>query len=163
MKFLIGKMTSIFYYSVMSKIVGYMLTWTTYGSWLPGDKRKYVQDGKIMPPDKTVLESNKKRLKAKIVKLANSEQEIVKQTILSEAKRIGQIIEGIVVYSNHVHLLVRPHSESIEKTVGRYKSITTKQLWIKGRQGRVWTKGYDTRFCFKEEDITVKKQYINKH
>ena len=23
---------------IMSKIVGYMLTWTTYGSWLPGEK-----------------------------------------------------------------------------------------------------------------------------
>jgi hypothetical protein len=29
----------------MSKIIGYMVTWTTYGSWLPGDERGYVKDG----------------------------------------------------------------------------------------------------------------------
>ena len=140
-----------------------MLTWTTYGSWLPGDERKYVQDGKIMQADKDIFERNKKRLKAEIVILTNSEKQIVKKIILSEAKRICQIIEGIVVYSKHVHLSVRPHLESIEEIVGRYKSITTRHLWTEGRQGRIWTKGYDTRLCHDDEDIAVKKQYLNKH
>jgi REP element-mobilizing transposase RayT len=73
------------------------------------------------------------------------------------------VVEGLVVYSNHLHLLARPHSESIEEIAGRYKSITTKQLWTKGRKGRIWTKGYDKRFCFDEEDIISKKQYIDEH
>ena len=147
----------------MPKIVGYMLTWTTYGSWLPGDERRYVTDGKIMQGDKLVLERNKKRQKAETVKLSRAEKQIVRNIILSEAQRIGQVVEGVVVYSNHVHLLVRPHSESMEEIIGRYKSITTRQLWTKGRKGRIWTKGYNRRFCFGEEDIIKKKQYIDNH
>jgi len=32
----------------MREIIGCMITWTTYGSWLQGDKRGYVKDGKIL-------------------------------------------------------------------------------------------------------------------
>ncbi len=147
----------------MSKIVGYMLTWTTYGSWLPGDERRYVQDGKTLYGDKNVLEKNKNRQKTETVKLNRNEKQIVEKTIICEAKRIGQVIEAIVIYSNHVHLLARPCGESIEETVARYKSITTRALWKIGRTGRIWTKGYDTRFCFNEDHIIKKKQYINNH
>jgi hypothetical protein len=69
----------------MSKIVGYMLTWTTYGSWLPGDERRYVADGKITEGDKDVFERNKKRQKKETVKLKRSEKQLVRNVILSEA------------------------------------------------------------------------------
>jgi len=28
----------------MARMIGYMLTWTTYRTWLQGDKRGYVKD-----------------------------------------------------------------------------------------------------------------------
>jgi len=30
---------------IMARMIGYMLTRTTYGTWLQGDKRGYVKDG----------------------------------------------------------------------------------------------------------------------
>jgi len=30
----------------VSKIIGCMLTWTTYGTWLQEDEKGYVKDGK---------------------------------------------------------------------------------------------------------------------
>ena len=147
----------------MSKIVGYMLTWTTYGSWLPGDERGYVEDGKILSGNEKVLRRNRERQKSPNVKLNSKEKQIVKKTILSEAERTGQYIEALVVYSNHVHILARPHKESLEEMVSRYKSITTKVLWENGRTGRIWTKGYDKRFCFTEGDIKKRTRYIKNH
>ena len=147
----------------MSKIVGYMLTWTIYGSWLPGDERGYLEDGRILPGNLKILERNRKRQKASTVKLNEAEKEIVHKTILSEAERIGHKIKALAVYTNHVHLVASPHSESIEDTVGRYKSLTTSALWQHGRKGRIWTKGYDKRFCFTEEDLTARIKYVNKH
>lgn len=147
----------------MSKIVGYMLTWTTYGSWLPGDKRGYVQDGQILPGNVRTLERNKQRQKSPIVRLSTREKQIVHRVILTEAQKLGHQIEVCVVFSNHVHLLARPHSESIEEVVGRYKSVTTCALWQHGRKGRIWTKGYDKRFCFTEGDLTARIKYVNKH
>ncbi len=35
----------------MGKFIGYMVTWATYGSWLQGDKRGYVKNGKIFQKD----------------------------------------------------------------------------------------------------------------
>jgi len=29
---------------IMARMIGYMLTWTTYGTWLQRDKRGYVKD-----------------------------------------------------------------------------------------------------------------------
>jgi REP element-mobilizing transposase RayT len=147
----------------MSKIVGYMVTWTTYGSWLPGDKRGYVDNGKTLLGDVKILERNRKRQKSSIVKLNAREKEIVKRTILVEAEKIDHKIEALSVYSNHIHLLARPHTESIEKLAGRYKSMTTRALWQKGRKGRIWTKGYDKRFCFSEEEIANRIKYVQNH
>ncbi|HEW78471.1 MAG TPA: hypothetical protein ENH34_00675 [Phycisphaerales bacterium] len=147
----------------MSKIAGSMLTWTTYGSWLPGDERGYVEDGKILSGNEKVLRRNRERQKSLSVKLNSKEKQIVKKTILSEAEKIGQHIEALVVCSNHVHILVRPHKESLEETVSRYKSVTTRVLWGNGRIGRIWTKGYDKRFCFPEDDIKKRTLYIKNH
>ncbi|MBA7613882.1 hypothetical protein ES703_21140 [subsurface metagenome] len=83
--------------------------------------------------------------------------------ILAEAQKLGHQIEAYVVFSNHVHLAARTHSKSIEEVVGRYKSVTTRALWQYGRKGRIWTRGYDKRFCFSEDELTQRIQYVNKH
>ena len=147
----------------MSRIIGYMVTWTTYGSWLPGDERGYVENGRILPGNSNILERHRKRQKASTVKLNEVEKEIVHKTILSEAESINHKIKALVVCTNHVHLVARPHSESIKDTVGRYKSVTTRALWQHGRKGRIWTKGYDKRFCFTEEKLAQRIRYVNKH
>jgi hypothetical protein len=37
-----------------------MLTWTAYGSWLQGDRRKYVKNGQILDPNPSLESKNKK-------------------------------------------------------------------------------------------------------
>ena len=148
---------------IMSKIVGYMVTWTTYGSWLPGDERGYVANGQILQGDLKTLQRNKKRLKSQAVKLNKKEIQLVRQTILNEAKENGHKILALAVCTNHVHLTAIPNTKSIEDIVGRYKSITTCALWKLGLKGRIWTKGYDKRFCFSEGELTQRVQYVNKH
>lgn len=147
----------------MSQIIGYMLTWTTYGSWLPGDERGYVKDGQILPANPQVLKASKKRQKSPAVKLNKPEIKLVQQAILAEAGRIGHKILALSVRSNHVHLVLSPHSESVEKTAGRYKSITTRALWKHSRKGRIWTKGYDKRFCFSEKELAARVKYVQNH
>jgi REP element-mobilizing transposase RayT len=69
----------------------------------------------------------------------------------------------LAVYSSHIHLLARPHTQSIEELAGRYKSMTTRVLWQQGRKGRIWSKGYDKRFCFSEEKLAAKISYVQNH
>ena len=42
----------------MGLLIGYMLTWTTYGSWLQGDKRGYVKNGEILGSNPELYKSN---------------------------------------------------------------------------------------------------------
>ena len=97
------------------------------------------------------------------MKLDTKEKQIVKQVIIAEARRIKHKIEALVVYSNHVHMLARSHCDSIEEVTGRYKSLTTRALWENGRKGRIWTKGFDKRYCFTEEDLERRIDYIQNH
>lgn len=147
----------------MSKIVGYMVTWTTYGSWLRGDERGFVANGQILPGSPEVLQADRKRQRSAGVRLNGREIRLVRQGIFSEAERIGHEVEALAVCTNHVHLVARPHSESVEELVGRYKSLTTRALWQYGRQGRIWTKGYDKRFCFSDEEFAGRIKYVQNH
>ena len=147
----------------MSNIIGYMVTWTTYGSWLQGDQRGYVKHGKIMPGNQQILLSNRRLQRAKTVKLSPAQRAIVHQTILDEAERIGQTIEAIAVCEHHVHIVARPCRESIGQIVSRYKNAAMFALCKNARVGRVWTHGFDKRFCFTDDEMRCRIEYVRKH
>ncbi len=140
-----------------------MVTWTTYGSWLPGDKRGYVENGHILLANRGIFKASKKQMKYQAVFLNKKEIKIVLQVLLNEAKRIRNEVLALVVCANHVHIAIRPHSQSIDTIIGRYKSTTTRALWDTGRKGRIWTKGFDKRFCFSDKELATRIKYINKH
>lgn len=147
----------------MPKTIGYMLTWTTYGSWLQGDERSYVKDGRTLGGNKKLVELCEKYQKGHTVKLGYDEKNIVRRAILNEAERIGYTIEALAVCSNHVHLVARYSPEPIGQIVSRFKNVTTSALKKHGRDGRVWTRGFDKRFCFNEEDLNWRIQYVENH
>ncbi len=148
----------------MSEIIGYMATWTTYGTWLPGDKRGYVDNkGQLQQGDEALYEKSKELQKSPTVTLNLAEKNSVKHTILDESLRIGHKIISLAVCTNHVHLLARPYQEPIDKMINRYKSLTTRIFWEHGRTGKIWTRGYDKQFCFNEKELVARMVYILKH
>jgi REP element-mobilizing transposase RayT len=147
----------------MGKMIGYMVTWTTYGTWLQGDKRGYVQDGEILQSDARLETANKKLQKFEIVRLTSKQKKVVENAILKEAERIGQKILALAVYSNHIHLVAGSGKESIENTVSRYKNVATSALKKTGLTKRIWTRGFDKRFCFNGEKIEQKIEYVRRH
>ena len=102
-----------------------MLTWTTYGSWLQGDERGWVKNGKILEPDSRRYLTNKQKIKSAPVKLKESQRRLVKEIISSESKKINHRIYARAVCSNHVHIVAGSCSESISRIVQRYKRVST--------------------------------------
>jgi hypothetical protein len=149
--------------NTVSKMIGYMVTWTTYGSWLQGDHRGYVKRGKIMSGNERILQSNRKLQRSKTVRLNPSQRAIVRQTILDEAKKTGQMIEAIAVCEHHVHIVARPCQEPIGQVVSRYRNAAMFALSGRGQVARIWTRGFDKRFCFTEDDIGFRIEYVRKH
>ncbi len=140
-----------------------MVTWTAYGTWLQGDKRGYVRDGKILPSDTGFEAANKKLQKSGLVRLTTEQKKVVEYAVLKEAERIGQKILALAVCSNHIHLVVGSGNESIESTVSRYKNVSTCALKKLGLTKRIWTRGFDKRFCFTDEQLERKIKYVRRH
>ena len=147
----------------MAKIIGYMITWTTYGSWLQGDKRGYVKDGKILLKNDALLKSNLKRLKNPPTRLETEHCAIVRRAILKKAKEIRQRIYAIAVCSNHVHIVAERTNESIEKVVSFYENAARLALRSNDFIGRIWTKGFDKRFCFNQQELQSNIKYVESH
>jgi REP element-mobilizing transposase RayT len=143
--------------------MAYMITWTTYGSWLQGDERKYVKDGQTLEPNPNLKKSNLLSLKQQIIKLTPSRQNIVQNAILEEAKRINHKIRAITVCSHHVHIVAENNHTPINQAVSRYKNVATAALKRSGYTGKLWTEGYDKRFCFTEEELKQRVKYVIKH
>jgi REP element-mobilizing transposase RayT len=70
---------------------------------------------------------------------------------------------AISVWSNHVHIVQRYNGRPIEKTVRIYKNTATAALRRAGFEGKVWTRGYDKRFCFSEKELRARVDYVNRH
>jgi len=144
-------------------MTGYMMTWTTYGSWLPGDKRGYVKHGKTKPGYPKIMNASQSLQKSVTVALNSRQKTIIRQAILQEAERIGHKIEAIAVCTNHIHLVARPSEESIESIVSRYKNVAMFALRKDGPIRRIWTRGFDKRFCFNEKSLNQRIEYVKKH
>ncbi len=148
---------------MMKKMIGYMVTWTTYGSWLQGDKKGYVKDGKILEKNDKLKSANQRRQKYPTVKLNSKQKQIISNSIIEEAHRINHKIYAITVCSNHVHIVASVSEESIEQSVHRYKYSATLALRKFGSQGRMWSKGFDKRFCFTDKELENKIRYVRSH
>ena len=144
-------------------MIAYMLTWTTYGTWLQGDGREYCKDGKTLQANPYLYHSNYNSLKHKPVYLSESERVIVKQRISQEARRIGQHVYALTVQHNHVHLVLEKTEDTIESAVHRYKRTATYVLRQNSFVGKVWTVGYDKRYCFNQSQLNTRVEYVLRH
>lgn len=147
----------------MASTVGYFVTWTTYGSWLPGDRRGYVCDGKVLEGDEVVFARNQSRLVKDPVRFNREQKGAVKKAILAVACQRGDAVEAVSVWSNHVHVVVRYSGREIEDFVAQCKTAGRQAVGYKGLNGKVWTIGFYNRFCFDEVTLRQKVAYVLGH
>ncbi len=140
-----------------------MLTWTTYGTWLQGDERGYVKDGKTLGGDRVLMEANKRSQAGRTVHLSAKQKRVVHNAILREGALLGQRILALAVCSNHVHLVAEYITKPVGDVVAIYKAAGRKALNDLGIKGKVWTKGFDKRFCFDRESMQERIDYVNRH
>jgi len=98
-----------------------MLTWTTYGSWLQGDERGYVRDGKILPGNKGLAQANTLSQVQGAVKLSKAQQQLVREAIVEEAALRGQRVYALSVKATHIHMVVENTRLPISNIVAYYK------------------------------------------
>jgi len=63
----------------------------------------------------------------------------------------------------NVHLVAGKGKESVENAVSRYKNVSSGALKKTGLTKRIWTRGFDKRFCFSGEQLEQKIKYVRRH
>lgn len=143
------------------RVLGVMVTCTTYGTWLRGDRRGWVDDGVVYPPDRELQEADHSRLKHTPFQFAEDAWHTVGELIgRALIDRIKQRILALTVQTWHVHWVVAASEVPIADVVRCGKEAVRYGL----RPGRpIWTDGYDKRFCFDEASLVARIGYVERH
>ncbi len=131
----------------------FLITFTTYGSWLHGDTRGSV-DRKHNAPGTEVLVGDEtrermefERLRQAPMKLSVEERRVVQQAIADVCRHRGWRLIALNVRSNHVHVVVVMDGTP-ERAMIEFKAYATRRLreagLIEGDR-RVWTRHGSTR------------------
>jgi len=112
----------------MSEPLAYFLTWTTYGTWLPGDERGWIRREKGIqlpsPPIKSTMEG---RMNEKLCTLDTQQRELVEKTIYDHCGVRGWHLHAVNCRSNHVHVIVSADRKP-EAVRDQFKSWCTRKL-----------------------------------
>jgi len=135
-----------------------MITTTSYGSWLPGDARGYVQQGDILPAAPRLESHAQSLLKSEPVTFSTSEQAALYKALVLAAYEFEYQLTDACVESWHLHWIVG-HSDPIKDMVGRLKTRMRQEL----DRGKIWTSGYHFRELNRDEERVIARNYITRH
>lgn len=147
----------------MLEFVAYFITWTTYGTWLPGDARGWRKRHAGEQTSQPLLEKwCRGRMTGETVLLSQHQRCQVANACHSHAKVRGWVLHAINARSNHVHLVVSANNAP-EIVRDEFKANATRVL----RQDasalvyqRVWTRGGNCEVINGENDLEQVVQYV---
>jgi REP element-mobilizing transposase RayT len=91
----------------MAGPLAYFLTWTTYGTWLPGDERGWVdKPGQFRPPDPRLQAASRSLLAEEPCVLDAGQRRQVEETIAKHCAIRGWHLHAVNCRTNHVHVVV---------------------------------------------------------
>jgi hypothetical protein len=108
--------------------LAYFLTWPTYGTWLPGDERGWVQyrRGCQLPDPVKKLEATA-RMADDACRLNDDERRVVETTIAAHCRIRNWTLHAVNCRSNHLHIVVTA-SEHPDEVRDQFKSWCTHRL-----------------------------------
>jgi REP element-mobilizing transposase RayT len=152
----------------VSDPLAYFLTWTTYGSWLPGDERGWVdrwrRHGEIVDKPEPLLEKHARELlKGPAVTLDQEMRTAAEAAMRGATDEFGWMIHALAVRSNHVHLVVSARDKAPGKVMGLLKRRGTQTLnGLNGNNNikRWWTEDGSKRLLYTEEAVARAVEYV---
>jgi REP element-mobilizing transposase RayT len=146
----------------MSEPLAYHITWTTYGSWLPGDARGWVKRPAqgIQSPEGPLERNSHSSLAQLPVVLDDENRQVVEQTIQRHCEIRSWTLRALNVRTNHVHLIVSA-PVSPEKAMGEFKSWCSRKLNERaGNKREWWTRHGSTKWINDEEYLENAIRYV---
>jgi hypothetical protein len=157
----------------------WLLTWTTYGTWLPGDERGFVsevndgQGGRVIhniprtPYDAgwdRLEYDSRSRLTGQPIRLTKEQADIVFAQFDETADHRGWVLIAVGVMATHVHLEVGvlgdPNPEHILRDFKSYASRSLNREFGRPASGTWWTESGSKRKLKDEAAILGAAAYI---
>jgi hypothetical protein len=145
----------------MPRTLAIMFTMTTYGMWLRGDARGWVDDGVIYPPDPEMEAVDRTSMKhSRFLFVLAQCQEIGRWIGESLTERLKLRIGALTVQPWHVHFVAGATDEPAALIIKCAKDAVRWGLRI-GRP--IWSDGYDKRFCYDWPAVRNRVAYVERH
>ena len=144
------------------------LTWTCYGTWLPGDDRGSVDDqhnrfgGAIVEPDALSVHHAGLAMSEPAFKMGDEERRAVDAAIRQTCAIRRWAAHAVNVRTNHVHVVVAAAGVSPERAMGTLKSWATRALRTIDRHAdrrRFWTNQGSNRWLWSDEQMRAAVVY----
>ncbi len=147
----------------MSAPLAYLITWTTHGTWLPGDERGWVQWGAagVKAGDAERKEAARGRMDGPPVVLDAEQRAVVESTIRAHCDVRGWTLLAVNVRSNHVHVVVTADAEPA-KVMDQFKAWCSRRLNERAAAPpeRWWTRHGSTKWINDEAYLRNAIRYV---
>lgn len=147
--------------SVDSDPITLFITWTTYGTWLPGDGRGWRKWKSGEQGTQPLLENwCRSRMKSQPLILDWDQRKSVEEVIIDHSRIRGWHLHAVSVRSNHVHVAVTSGTNP-KQVRDQFKANGTRVLRSLNPSipEKVWTRGGDIQFV-DSEDLDQIVSYI---
>lgn len=160
----------------------WLVTCTTFGTWLPGDPRGFQtwRGREYVPPPKRYAKPGEPTYHAVdyVAEYKAATDSLTQESVsFNEVQRhivVGAIVDDIAetavlpailaVGDVHLHVLAKFGSLRIRPTMGRFKAAATKELH-RGKidSDRVWTRGCHMKSKGSREEFIAAFRYVQRH
>lgn len=125
--------------------IAYFYTWTTYGTWLPGDERGWFEIGAgLQAPDLARMFEAALRMKEGAITLDLVERHLVETTIADHCAIRHWTLHAANCRTNHVHVVLTAADRTIDIPREQLKAWCTRKLRKRCPRKNWWTRrGWD--------------------
>jgi REP element-mobilizing transposase RayT len=149
--------------------IAFLFTWSTYGTWLPGDARGWVeyQHGFRLPDPILELECAA-RMTEDACRLAPYQRDRVHQQVAETCKHKCWLLHAVNCRTNHVHVVLSATAlpkiirEQLKAWCTRRLNEQQAELGIPNQERRThwWSERGSTRWIFNESDLAAAIDYV---
>jgi len=142
--------------------LAFFLTWTTHGSWLPGDARGWVDHrGIIRAPNERLVRVADSLMREPSVVLATPQRHTVERAIHEHCRFRGWMLHAVSCRTTHVHTVVSAIETTPEVALRCLKAWCSRQLSADAHRPRKWwTKGGSMRRLYDTRGIEALIEYV---
>ncbi len=143
--------------------VGYFLTWVTYGTWLPGDARGWVEYRRgWRPPDPVRELEAKARMTEDACILTTGLRRAVEVQIAETCEVRGWALRAVNCRTNHVHVVVSAevnHPDKIRRDLKAWATRALKTGFATGRENW-WAERGSIRWLNTDDELYAAVVYV---